>query len=94
MTPLGKKILLVKETQSNMKGSLYIPDSGRTLEDPPYIGIVTAIGPLCTDPDIVPGARVTYHWTSGIPIEEVGDRLVLLDESEVSAVLEKSSLGS
>jgi co-chaperonin GroES (HSP10) len=87
MTPLGKKILVIKETASNMKGTLYIPESGGTLEDPPYIGTIISRGPLCTDPDIIPGARVAYHWTTGIPIQIGDDSWVLLDESEITAVL-------
>jgi co-chaperonin GroES (HSP10) len=90
MTPLGKKILVNKDSVPTKKGSLYIPDSGRTLGDPPYIGTILSRGPLCTDPDMIPGARVLYHWTAGLIVDDGDLRLVLLDESEITAVLKNN----
>ncbi len=90
MTPLGKKILVNKDSVPTKKGSLYIPDSGRTLEDPPYIGTIISCGPLCTDLDMTPGARVLYHWTTGLTVEAGELHLVLLDESEITAVLKNN----
>jgi co-chaperonin GroES (HSP10) len=87
---LVTKILVNKDSVPVKKGSLYIPDSGRTLEDPPYIGTIVSCGPLCTDPDMIPGARVLYHWMAGLIIEEEDHRLVLLDESEITAVLKNN----
>jgi chaperonin GroES len=91
VSPLADRVVIkaLEETEA-MRGGLYIPD---TAKEKPQQGEIVAVGPGRVDEgkrvpmEVKVGDRVLYGKYSGTEVTIDTDRLLILRESDVLAVL-------
>jgi chaperonin GroES len=91
--PLGEKVLIKRlEAEQKTKGGIVIPDSAK---EKPQKGTVLAIGEgrMLKDgkrakPQVAKGDKVLFSSYAGTEIKIDGDELMLMDESDILAILE------
>ena len=93
--PLGDRVLVKRvEEESKTKGGIIIPD---TAKEKPQEGEVLAVGPGGRDEDgdyiamdVKPGDRILFGKWSGTEVKIDGDDLIIMKESDILGVLDKS----
>lgn len=91
--PLGEKVLIKRlEAEQKTKGGIVIPDSAK---EKPQKGTVLAIGDgrMLKDgtrakPQVAKGDKVLFSSYAGTEIKIDGEELMLMDESDILAILE------
>lgn len=91
--PLGSKILVQRlEAETLSKGGILIPDNAK---EKPTQAIVLAVGPgrLLEDGTVRPldvkkGNKVLFGKYNGTEVELDGEKLLILSEDDILAVLE------
>ena len=95
MRPLQDRVLIRRvEPGSKSSGGIIIPDTAR---DKPTEGEVVAVGPGVREEDgtlhavdVKPGDRVLFGKWSGSEIKLDGEDLMIMKESDILGVIEKS----
>jgi chaperonin GroES len=95
--PLGDRVLVKRvEEEAKTKGGIIIPD---TAKEKPQEGEVLAVGPGARDEqgkrvelDVKPGDRILFGKWSGTEVKIDGDDLLIMKESDILGVVEKSTL--
>ncbi len=83
--PLKNKVLLKPEEVKEQKiGKLFIPDSA---QEKKTIGDIIAVGPEVEG--IKVNDQVLYSKYSGTEVELDGEKLIILEEDDVIAIIEK-----
>jgi chaperonin GroES len=93
--PLGDRVLVKRvEEETTTKGGIIIPD---TAKEKPQEGEVLAVGPGARDedgkyivPDVSVGDRILFGKWSGTEVKIDGDDLIIMKESDILGVLDKS----
>ena len=93
--PLGDRVLVKRvEEESKTKGGIIIPD---TAKEKPQEGEVLAVGPGGRDEDgdyiamdVKVGDRILFGKWSGTEVKIDGDDLIIMKESDILGVLDKS----
>lgn len=94
ITPLGDRVLVRPAEAPEMKGGLYMPEVAR---ERPQEGVVVAVGDearwddVLDRPRIPIGASVLYGKYVGTEVEQDGEALLLLRESDVLAVISEAA---
>ena len=91
--PLGEKVLIKRmEAESKTKGGIVLPD---TAKEKPQKGEILAVGDgrVLEDGSRAPfsvkkGDKVLFASFAGTEIRVDGEELMLMDESEILAILE------
>ncbi|MEZ6094276.1 MAG: co-chaperone GroES [Pirellulaceae bacterium] len=91
--PLGDKVVIKRlDTGEQTAGGIYLPESSR---ERPQQGRVLSVGPgkMTADgniakPQINEGDRVIFASYAGSEIEVDNDKLLIMNESEILAVIE------
>ena len=94
--PLGDRVLVKRvEEESKTRGGIIIPD---TAKEKPQEGEVLAVGPGARDehgkrvePDVKVGDRILFGKWSGTEVKVDGDDLIIMKESDILGVVDKSS---
>ena len=94
--PLGDRVLVKRvEEESKTRGGIIIPD---TAKEKPQEGEVLAVGPGARDEhgkrvelDVKPGDRILFGKWSGTEVKVDGDDLIIMKESDILGVVDKSS---
>ena len=94
--PLGDRVLVKRvEEESKTKGGIIIPD---TVKEKPQEGEVLAVGPGTRDdsgkrvePDVKPGDRILFGKWSGTEVKIDGEDLIIMKESDILGVVDKTS---
>ncbi|MEX2586954.1 MAG: co-chaperone GroES [Actinomycetota bacterium] len=93
LKPLGDRVLVrVEEAEEALPSGLVIPD---TAKEKPQEGTVLAVGPgAISDGKRVPleinkGDRVIFSKFGGTEVKVEGEELMLLNERDVLAIVEK-----
>ena len=94
--PLHDRVVVKRlEEEELTAGGIIIPD---TAQEKPVEGKVLAVGPglraedgKITPPDVKPGDRVLFGKWSGTEVRLDGEELLIMKESDVMCVIEKSS---
>lgn len=94
LKPLHNYILVRRIEAETAKGGIFIPTAAQEL---PTEGIIEAVGPgkvldngVTVKTTLKVGQRVLFGRYSGQTVERDGEKLLLLQETEVLAVIEKS----
>ena len=95
--PLGDRVLVKRvEEETTTKGGIIIPD---TAKEKPQEGEVLAVGPGGRDedgkyivPDVKVGDRILFGKWSGTEVKIDGDDLIIMKESDILGVLDKSDV--
>jgi chaperonin GroES len=93
--PLGDRVLVKRvEEETTTKGGIIIPD---TAKEKPQEGEVLAVGPGGRDEDgdyiamdVSVGDRILFGKWSGTEVKIDGDDLIIMKESDILGVLDKS----
>ena len=93
--PLGDRVLVKRvEEETTTKGGIIIPD---TAKEKPQEGEVLAVGPGGRDEDgeyikmdVAVGDRILFGKWSGTEVKIDGDDLIIMKESDILGVLDKS----
>ena len=93
--PLHDRLLVRRvEEKETVKGGIIIPD---TAKEKPQEGVVVAVGPGARDEsgNLVPtelkaGDRILFGKWSGTEVKIDGEELLIMKESDVMGVLEKT----
>jgi chaperonin GroES len=93
--PLGDRVLVKRvEEETTTKGGIIIPD---TAKEKPQEGEVLAVGPGGRDEDgdyiamdVKVGDRILFGKWSGTEVKIDGDDLIIMKESDILGVLDKS----
>ena len=93
--PLGDRVLVKRvEEETTTKGGIIIPD---TAKEKPQEGEVLAVGPGGRDEDgdyikmdVQVGDRILFGKWSGTEVKIDGDDLIIMKESDILGVLDKS----
>ena len=90
---IGPRVLVRRDTPAEKEGSILIPDQARTPARKVLEGTVLKVGtgeltrkgfkPM----SVKPGARVLYGFLDGHDFTEDGGEYVILEDSEVRAIL-------
>jgi len=91
--PLGEKVLISRlEAEEKTKGGIVLPD---TAKEKPQKGTILAVGDgkLLKDgkrakPQVAKGDKVIFASYAGTEIKVDGKEYVLMDESEILAILD------
>ena len=94
--PLHDRVVVKRlEEEQKSKGGIIIPD---TAKEKPMQGEVLAVGPGARDdkgelvaPDVKPGDRVLFGKWSGTEVKLDGEELLIMKESDIMGVLERSA---
>ena len=94
--PLGDRVLVRRiEEEAKTKGGIIIPD---TAKEKPQEGEILAVGPGARDeagkrvePDVKVGDRILFGKWSGTEVKVDGDDLIIMKESDILGVVDKSS---
>lgn len=88
--PLGDRVLVRPDPAEEKKGLLYLAPSA----DPPTRGTVVAVGPgryddagRCVPMSVEAGERVFYGRFSGIELDDGGEKLIVLRDGDLIAVI-------
>jgi len=92
MQPLGDRVVVSRlDAEEKTPGGLFIPDQAK---EKPSKGIVLAVGPGRRNKDgsrvaldVKVGDKVLFGKYSGAEIEEGGEKIVVLREEDILAVL-------
>jgi chaperonin GroES len=95
--PLGDRVLVKRvEEETTTKGGIIIPD---TAKEKPQEGEVLAVGPGGRDEDgdyiamdVKVGDRILFGKWSGTEVKIDGDDLIIMKESDILGVLDKSDV--
>lgn len=93
LKPLGEKIIVERlEADSKTSGGIVLPDSAK---EKPQRGVVTAVGPgklldngKRAEMQVVEGNRVIFTTYAGSEVRINDNEYVIMNESDVLAVLE------
>jgi len=93
--PLGDRVLVKRvEEETTTKGGIIIPD---TAKEKPQEGEVLAVGPGGRDEDgkyiamdVAVGDRILFGKWSGTEVKIDGDDLIIMKESDILGVLDRS----
>lgn len=83
----GERVLVRQDEAHQPSKTIIVTDARR-----PTTATVIELGDEVDDPDIVEGARVLYTIHAGIEVELNGEKLLLLDQKNVLAVLEEGEV--
>ncbi len=94
LRPLNDKIVVKPlEAEETVKGGIIIPDNAK---EKPQQAEVVAVGPgklldngSRVAPGVKPGERVLYSKYSGSEFKVDGNEMLVLDEGDILAVVEK-----
>ncbi len=94
--PLHDRVLVRRvESDEKTKGGLIIPDSAK---EKPQEGVVVSVGKGARDedgkrvaPDVKAGDRILFGKWSGTEVKIDGEDLIIMKESDVLGVIEKSA---
>src|ERR1700760_190533 len=94
--PLGDRVLVRRiEEEAKTKGGIIIPD---TAKEKPQEGEILAVGPGARDeagkriePDVKVGDRILFGKWSGTEVKIDGEDLIIMKESDILGVVDKSS---
>ena len=94
--PLGDRVLVKRvEEETKTKGGIIIPDSAK---EKPQEGEIIAAGPGARDENgkLIPlelkaGDRVLFGKWSGTEVKLEGEDLIIMKESDILGVLDKTS---
>jgi chaperonin GroES len=94
--PLQDRVLIRRvEQEQKTAGGIIIPD---TAKEKPMEGEVIAVGPGARSEDgkihpldVKPGDRVLFGKWSGTEIKMDGEELIIMKESDIMGVIEKSA---
>lgn len=96
--PLNDRVV-VKRVEEDVKsaGGIIIPD---TAQEKPMQGVVVAVGPGARndageriEPSVQEGDRVLFGKWSGTEVKLDGEDLLIMNESDIMAVLEDKAAG-
>ena len=85
--PLGDRVLVEPAKAEEVVGGIIIPDSAK---EKPLKGTVKAVGPGTKDEQmqVKAGDTVLYGKYAGTEIEVDGDKLLMMRQSDILAVVE------
>ena len=85
--PLSDRVLIEPAKAEEVVGGIIIPD---TAKEKPLKGIVKAVGQGTKDEEMVvkPGDTVLYGKYAGTEIEVDGDKLLIMRQSDILAIVE------
>jgi len=90
-TPLGDRVVVKALTDDEKVGSIVIPD---TAKEKPQRGEIIAVGPGKRDkagdrmkPEVKAGDKVLFSKWSGSEVTIEGEKLLVMNESDILAVL-------
>ncbi len=85
--PLSDRVLIEPAKAEEVVGGIIIPD---TAKEKPLKGIVKAVGQGTKDEEMVvkPGDTVLYGKYAGTEIEVDGDKLLMMRQSDILAIVE------
>jgi len=94
--PLGDRVVIRRvEEASKTKGGIFIPDS---VKEKPQEGEVVAVGPGARDEDgkrvpmdVKAGDLILFGKWSGTEVKIDGEDLIIMKESDILGVLDKTS---
>jgi len=94
--PLGDRVLVKRvEEEAKTKGGIIIPD---TVKEKPQEGEVLAVGPGARDEsgkrvelDVSVGDRILFGKWSGTEVKVDGQDLIIMKESDILGVVEKTA---
>ena len=94
--PLGDRVLVRRvEEEAKTKGGIIIPD---TAKEKPQEGEVLAVGPGARDdagkridPEVKAGDRILFGKWSGTEVRIDGEDLLIMKESDILGLVEKSA---
>jgi chaperonin GroES len=94
--PLGDRVLVKRvEEEAKTKGGIIIPD---TAKEKPQEGEVIAVGPGARDdsgkridPEVSVGDRILFGKWSGTEVKIDGEDLIIMKESDVLGVVDKTA---
>ena len=97
LRPLQDRVLIRRvEPETKSAGGIFIPD---TAQEKPMEGAVVAVGPGVRDEDgklhaldVKVGDRVLFGKWSGTEIKIDGEELVIMKESDIMGIVEKSAV--
>lgn len=85
--PLGKSVLIKKVKQEIVQlGGIIIPDAQAENSQQPKVGLVQAIGPLCTK-GLKVGLRVYHNHFANLEVRINGVDYLMMDENDVYYIL-------
>ena len=93
LTPLGDKVIVKRlEAESTTAGGIVLPDSAK---EKPKCGIIQAVGPgklldsgERSKPQVKKDDQVLFSSYAGTEIKVDGQELLIMDESDILAVIE------
>ena len=96
LRPLQDRVLIRRvEPEAKTAGGIFIPD---TAQEKPMEGEIVAVGPGIRDEagklhalDVKKGDRILFGKWSGTEIKLDGEELIIMKESDVMGVIEKSA---
>lgn len=85
--PLSDRVLIEPAKAEEVVGGIIIPD---TAKEKPLKGIVKAVGQGTKDEEMLvkPGDTVLYGKYAGTEIEVDGDKLLMMRQSDILAIVE------
>jgi chaperonin GroES len=97
--PLGDRVLVRRvEEEEKTKGGIIIPD---TAKEKPQEGEVISTGPGARDDsgkvqplDVKAGDRILFGKWSGTEVKIEGQEFLIMKESDIMGVIEKTAAGS
>jgi chaperonin GroES len=95
LRPLQDRVLIRRvEPETKTAGGIFIPDN---VQEKPMEGEVVAVGPGARGEDgklrpmeLKPGDRVLFGKWSGTEVKLVGEELMIMKESDIMGVLERT----
>ncbi len=93
LVPLGDKVIVRRwEGEETTAGGIVLPD---TAKEKPQIGRVLSVGDgrrlkngTLVPPQVHEGERVVFHRYAGNEVEVDGEKLLIMSEDDILAVLE------
>lgn len=90
-TPLGDRVVVKALDEEDKVGSIIVPD---TAKEKPQKGEIVAVGPGRRDkegarvaPEVKAGDKVLFSKWSGSEVTIEGDKLLVMNETDILAVL-------
>lgn len=91
MKVIGNRILVKKDIENEMQGSIWVPRKEGEYA-PPYVGTIVFVGKDVTDSDFIEGSRVMFHDLAGTELFIENEKYVLLKDIEITGVVNEKSL--
>lgn len=87
--PLGKSVLVKRAPKEQIvviPGTLIIPDTAAENSQPPKVGIIISVGPLCTK-GVRVGLRVAFNHFCDLEMPIGVDKYIMMEESDIYYIL-------